>query len=115
MFQPDCACRACLTHGCPGQSHDHAGGSDVIHAVDCEQRFANIVVQIVWRDSDRSFLTTNDLECNLAKHLGTETGIRRLQNGDVYILLPKMTYYLKTNAQHTYTLLGSICDRKTGT
>ena len=102
MHQPDGA-YAGLTHGGPGQSHDHARGRDVIHPVDGEQGFADIVVQVVRRDGDGVVFTTHDLEGYLAEHLGTEGGIHALPKWKGMYFISQ---YLLNKSHHSFTRVG---------
>lgn len=58
-----------LTQSSPCQSHNYSWWSDIIHSVHCENRFTNIVLQVVRRNSHSVLITTNDGECHLTENL----------------------------------------------
>ena len=98
-----------LTHGGPGQSHDHPGGRDVVHPVHGEQRLADVVVQVVGRDGDGVVLTAHDLEGHLAAHLGAEGGMDALPK---WKGMRFITQWLQNKPHHAFTRVGWICHRK---
>lgn len=58
-----------LTHGSPGQTHDHARRCDFVHALHCEHRLPYKVLQVFRCHLHCLGLPTYDLVCSLAQHL----------------------------------------------
>lgn len=58
-----------LTQSSPCQSHNYSRWSDIIHSIHCENRFTNVVLQVVRRNSHSDSITTNNSECHLTENL----------------------------------------------
>lgn len=58
-----------LTHGSPGQTHDHTRRRDIIHALHCEHWLPYKVLQVLRCHVHCLGLSTYNLVCSLAQHL----------------------------------------------
>lgn len=65
-----CACVSLfLTHCGPSQPHNHSRWSDIIHPINCENRFTHKLLQVFRSDHHSGFFTIHNTERHLTENL----------------------------------------------